>query len=111
MNLEQLLKRQESLTAELTKGLKASGFDPALLRRPVEVNQARSAAIQSRIEAIEKEKADTITWADQQIAALKTELATVGEATKSAEAMIEPVIKATSTAKTRSDAKPRSKAK
>ncbi|SHF99880.1 hypothetical protein SAMN02745157_3313 [Kaistia soli DSM 19436] len=111
MNLDQLLKRQESLTAELTKGLQSTGFDAAMLRRPVEVNEARAVAIRSRIAAIEQEKADSITWADQQIAALKAELGTLGDAIKSAEAMIEPALKATKTAKTRAETKARPKAK
>jgi hypothetical protein len=111
MNLDQLLKRQETLTAELTKGLQSTGFASAMLRRPVEVNEERAAAIQSRIEAIKQEKADTIAWADQQISALKAELRTLGEAIKSAEAMIEPALKATKTGKTKAEAKPRPKTK
>lgn len=111
MNLDQLLKRQESLTAELTKGLEAGGFDAAKLKRPLEVNEQRAAAIQSRIEAIEQDKTDYIASADQQIAALKAELGTLGDAIKSAQAMIEPVLKATRGGKGRAEPAPRPKGK
>lgn len=111
MNLDQLLKRQESLTAELTKGLQSSGFDAAKLQRPVEVNEQRAAAIRSRIEAIEQDKTDYIASADQQIVALKTELGTLGDAIKSAQAMIDPALKATRGGKGKAEPTPRSKGK
>lgn len=95
MSLEQLTKRQESLVAEMTKSLKARGFDPAALDRPDEIRSARADAIKARIEAIEASKKVFVAQADTQIEALKTELAALEQGATRDRGILQPVIDAT----------------
>jgi len=94
MNIEQLVKRQDALVADMTKSLKARGFDTAVIARPIEIQKSRVASIKSRIEALENFKRQQGEAIDKEIAELKAELELVGKALEKDREFLAPATKA-----------------
>lgn len=94
MNIEQLVKRQDALVADMTKSLKARGFDTAVIARPVEIQESRAASIKSRIEALANVKRQQAEAIDREIAELKAELDLVGKALEKDRELLAPATKA-----------------
>ena len=45
MDIEQLVTRKDALVADMTKSLKARGFDTAVIAKPIEIQENRAASI------------------------------------------------------------------
>ncbi len=93
MNIEQLVKRQDALVADMTKSLKARGFDTAVIARPIEIQENRATSIKSRIEALESFKRQQAEAIDVEIADLKAELDLLGAALEKDRKSLAPAIK------------------
>jgi hypothetical protein len=94
MNLDELIKRQESLVADMTRSLKARGLDAATLKRAVDVRTARAESIKARIAAVESSKKTFMLQANADIEALKAELAAIEANADRDQAMLKPLIEA-----------------
>jgi seryl-tRNA synthetase len=94
MNIEQLVKRQDALVAEMNKGLKARGFDAAIVSRPIEIQERRAASIKGRIEALEQSKREQAKAIDSEISNLKAELETLSHTLKRDRELLAPALKA-----------------
>lgn len=93
MNIEQLVKRQDALVADMTKSLKARGFDAAAIAKPIEIQENRAASIKSRIEALTNFKRQQGEAIDVEIADLKAELDGLGKALEKDRKLLAPAIK------------------
>lgn len=93
MNIEQLVKRQDALVADMTKSLKARGFDTAVIARPIEIQESRAASIKSRIAALENFKRQQGEAIDVEIADLKAELDVLGKTLEKDRKLLAPAIK------------------
>jgi len=97
MNIEQLVKRQDALIADMTKSLKARGVDAAVIARPIEIQENRADSIKGRIEALENFKRQQEEAINVEIADLKAELDILGKALEKDRKTLAPVIKTTKT--------------
>jgi hypothetical protein len=111
MNIEQLVKRQDALVAEMNKGLKARGFDAAIVSRPIEIQERRAASIKGRIEALEQSKRDQAKTIDSEISTLKAELETLSHALKTDRELLAPALKGRKADTATPKAKPSKKGK
>jgi len=93
MNIEQLVKRQEALIADMSKSLTARGFDAAILARPIEMQERRAASIEGRIAALEGAKRDQAEAIEAEIGALKAELKTLNQTMKKDRELLAPALK------------------
>lgn len=93
MNIEKLVKRQDALVAEMTKSLKARGFDPAVIAKPIEIQENRAASIKGRIETLENFKRQQEEAINVEIAALKAELDVISKALDKDRKLLAPAIK------------------
>ena len=106
MNIEQLVKRQGALVAEMTKSLKARGFDKAAILRPIEVQENRAASIKGRIEALENFKRQQEEAINAEMGALKGELESLGQALEKDRKILTPAIKVRKASATPTNATP-----
>ena len=93
MNIEQLVKRQDALIADIGKSLKARGFDTAILAKPIEMQERRVASIEGRIAALEGAKREQAAAIDVEIGALKAELKTLNQTLKKDRELLAPAVK------------------
>jgi len=94
MDMDRLLKLQDSIVANATALLNDRGDPATILAQPQALSDARNARITARIAALELEKASQMSRIDAEIASLKRELETGSGLLQTARAAASPSSKA-----------------